>query len=134
MQTLGFLCFCIKHHGIKICDFEMYLKYFLFLLLLGHSSVYYWPGYYSFDEKPTYHNQEIRYLGANITESQKHIAETFDVYEKDPSLNFMVLYVDAPDTTGHVHGVTSKEVIARLSIDRLSSLSIYTFDDGGVTA
>eukprot|EP00111_Clytia_hemisphaerica_P010494 TCONS_00030665-protein len=86
----------------------------------GHSSVYYWPGYYSFDEKPTYHNQEIRYLGANITESQKHITETFDVYDKDPSLNFMVLYVDAPDTTGHVHGVTSKEYTARIeSLDKM---------------
>ena len=92
------------------------MKFLIYFCLLGHSSVYYWPGYYSFDEKPTYHNKGIRYLGANITESQRHIVETFEHYEKDPSLNFMVLYVDAPDTTGHVHGVTSNKVLLHLRI------------------
>ncbi|XP_066912455.1 bis(5'-adenosyl)-triphosphatase enpp4-like [Clytia hemisphaerica] len=63
----------------------------------GHSSVYYWPGYYAFTEKPTYHNHHITSLGANVTTGRQAIDETFEHYERDPSLNFMVIYIDAPD-------------------------------------
>ena len=76
----------------------------------GSSSVYYWPGYYAFNEKPSYHNKIITPYGANITTGREAIDETFENYEKNPSLNFMVVYVDAPDETGHEHGVKSQEV------------------------
>uniref|UniRef100_A0A7M5WLL2 Uncharacterized protein n=1 Tax=Clytia hemisphaerica TaxID=252671 RepID=A0A7M5WLL2_9CNID len=75
----------------------------------GRSSVYYWPGYYAFDEKPYYHNSRITPYGANITVGRQAIDETFESYEKDPTLNFMVLYVEQPDVDGHRYGVTSQE-------------------------
>ena len=80
------------------------------LLVTGHSSVYYWPGYYAFSEKPTYHNHHITSLGANVTTGRQAIDETFEHYEKDPSLNFMVVYVDAPDIVGHYQGRSSDQV------------------------
>uniref|UniRef100_A0A7M5VEI0 glycerophosphocholine cholinephosphodiesterase n=1 Tax=Clytia hemisphaerica TaxID=252671 RepID=A0A7M5VEI0_9CNID len=80
----------------------------------GRSSVYYWPGYLAFDEKPHYHNSRITPFGANITTGRQAIDDTFENYEKDPSLNFMVVYVDAPDETGHEHGVTSLEYHDRI--------------------
>ena len=76
----------------------------------GVSSVYYWPGYYAFKEKPNYYNKKITPFGANIKTGREAIDETFENYEKDPSLNFMVVYVDAPDNAGHAHGRSSFEV------------------------
>ena len=94
-------------------------------MYLGVSSVYYWPGYYAFNEKPSYHNKIITPYGANITTGREAIDETFENYEKNPSLNFMVVYVDAPDETGHEHGVKSQEVRTNyLSLQGLSRLVI----------
>ena len=116
---------------MKFCTF-LFLLYVFNLFLsydIGSSSVYYWPGYYSFPIKPKYHNKILTPLGANIEtgiqaidetiehlESDPSIAwipaidETIEHLESDPSLNFMVVYVDSPDETGHEHGVGSKEV------------------------
>ena len=85
-------------------------------MYLGVSSVYYWPGYYAFNEKPSYHNKIITPYGANVKTGREAIDETFENYEKNPSLNFMVVYVDAPDETGHEHGVKSQEVSFKLII------------------
>lgn len=49
-------------------------------------------------------------MAKNITLAQQAINETFEHLNTDPSLNFMVVYVDLPDPIGHQFGVNSTEV------------------------
>ena len=78
--------------------------------VVGSSCIYYWPGYWAFSEKPAYHNKDIVSEGANITVGQQAIDETLSYLVKDEKLNFMVVYVDAPDEVGHSSGPHSTEV------------------------
>ena len=77
---------------------------------LGVSSVYYWPGYYAFPEKPKYHNKRIVPEGVNVTTGREAIDETIQHLSSDEQLNFMVVYVDVLDEIGHEYGIHSKEV------------------------
>jgi len=82
----------------------------IILFCIGKSLVYYLPGYFAFPEKPSYHNTFITPYGADIVLGRAAIDETFARLESDTALNFMVVYVDSPDETGHENGVTSVQV------------------------
>ena len=80
------------------------------LSIAGSSLVYYMPGYYAFKDKPTYHNHPVTASNSTVEAGRNSIDEAIEYLSKDPSLNFMQIWVDQPDDAGHKSGKSSIEV------------------------
>ena len=103
----------------------------------GRSAVHFWPGYYSYPEKPTFHEKPVCYLNCSEVSSQElpkmrkrtrpgwppylhswpnysepiraRVDKVISWLQSDNPPQFVALYSHQPDKAGHNYGVTSKQ-------------------------
>ncbi|XP_047128164.1 bis(5'-adenosyl)-triphosphatase enpp4 isoform X2 [Hydra vulgaris] len=85
----------------------------------GASAVYYFPGYNGFKEKPRYHNSPNISSNDNIETFQNTVDLIMQYIQNDKNLNFILIWIDKPDLTGHEFGKNSLQYKDALeSVDR----------------
>ena len=103
----------------------------------GRSAVHFWPGYYSYNKKPTYYESPVCYVDcADVKDAELHkmrartrpgwppyihaqpnysepirarVDKVLDWLTSDSPPQFVALYSNEPDKAGHNHGASSTQ-------------------------